>query len=177
MSSVKLTVGLEMLSEVRQYEFDSANGILQKLLGNVLASPEEAKYRRIKTSNAKINALLATRGVRATLIGAGFVEEGAEALSLPMDADLANVHAAVDGLAAQSPSRASADMSSRMADAMRRKQAQEDEENKRKQMRLNIAEDADDRKQPGWKAKAAGVKDGRSITGCSDIGAVDNGGG
>ena len=44
-------------------------------------------------------------------------------------------------------------------------------------MRLNIAEDADDRKQPGWKAKAAGVKDGRSITGCSDIGAVDNGGG
>ena len=73
MSSVKLTVGLEMLSEVRQYEFDAANGILQKLLGNVLASPEEAKYRRIKTSNAKINALLATRGVRATLIGAGFV--------------------------------------------------------------------------------------------------------
>ena len=66
MSSVKLTVGLEMLSEVRQYEFDSANAILQKLLGNILAAPEMERYRRIKTSNAKINALLATRGVRAT---------------------------------------------------------------------------------------------------------------
>ena len=174
MSSVKLTVGLEMLSEVRQYEFDAANGILQKLLGNERRRPR--RPRRIKTSNAKINALLATG--RAGDADRRGLRRGGRRGALAADgrSTSLNVHAAVDWLAAQRVPRLRGHELP-MADAMRRKQAQEDEENKRKQMRLNIAEDADDRKQPGWKAKAAGVKDGRSITGCSDIGAVDNGGG
>jgi len=40
-----------------------------------------------------------------------------------------------------------------------------------------IADDAAARKEPGWTAKAAGVKGGRAITGCSDVGIGNNAGG
>ena len=42
---------------------------------------------------------------------------------------------------------------------------------------FQIEDDASARKEPGWTAKAAGVKGGKDITGCGDIGATGGGGG
>ena len=64
--TVKQKVGLEMLSEVREGDFSAAFGILVKVLGNIVASPEEPKYRKLRTTNDKIKSLLATKGVRSS---------------------------------------------------------------------------------------------------------------
>jgi len=176
MSSTKLTVGISMLREARGGDFDAAYGTLQKLLGNVIASPDESKFRKLRTSNAKIGALLATRGVRALLIGAGFVEEG-EFLVLPDAAAVTGVQAALDALAAQAQERADEETARKAGDAAARKENQQKENEERKRMKAQIGDDAAARKEPGWKAKAAGVKDGRAITGCSDIGVGTNSGG
>ena len=61
---------------------------------------------------------------------------------------------------------------------MASRKAQQDKENEeRKRMKMGIDDDAAARKEPGWKAKAAGVKGGRAITGCSDIGVGCDAGG
>lgn len=41
---------------------------------------------------------------------------------------------------------------------------------------MQIEDDTQARKEPGWKAKAAGVKGGRDIVTASDIGAAGGGG-
>ena len=64
--TVKQKVGLEMLSEVREGDFSAAFGILVKVLSNIVASPEEPKYRKLRTTNDKIKSLLATKGVRSS---------------------------------------------------------------------------------------------------------------
>ena len=176
MATVKLTVGLEMLSEARQGEFDTAHSTLAKVLDNIVKNPEEAKYRQLRTSNAKIGALLATKGVRAILLGVGFVETG-ELLTLPAEAPTAPVQEGLDRLAAQAAARAQMAEVEKLA-VMEQRKAQKDKENEeRKRMRDGIADDAACRKEPGWKAKAAGVKGGRDITTASDIGASGNSGG
>ena len=93
--ATKQKVGLEMLGEARDFEFNAAYGILIKVLGNILANPEEGKYRKLRTSNDKIKSLLATKGVRALLIGSGFVEE-----SDSLNAETADVAAVQAGLEA-----------------------------------------------------------------------------
>merc|ERR1740138_859509 len=108
MASTKLTVGLAMLRDARIGDFDAAHATLQKLLGNIIDSPDEAKYRKLRTTNAKIGALLATLGVRAVLVGAGFVEQG-EFLVLPEEAAVDGVQAALDALAAHAAERAEAE--------------------------------------------------------------------
>ena len=60
-----VSVGFEILSEARQEEFDTAHSSLAKVLNNIVKNPDDAKYRQLRTSNAKIAALLATKGVRA----------------------------------------------------------------------------------------------------------------
>jgi len=173
---VKLTVGLEMLSEVRQGEFDGASATLGKILANIVANPGEEKYRKLRAGNAKIGALLATKGVRAILIGVGFVEHG-EFLTLPNEAPAGPVQEAIDRLSTQATDRAGIGEAERLA-AQRARQEQADKENEeRKRMKMGIADDAAARKEPGWTAKAAGVKGGKSITTASDIGASGNSGG
>ena len=176
MNSTKLTVGLSMLREARQGEFDTAGALVNKLLSNVAASPEEVKFRKLRTSNPKINGMLATRGIRAIFIGAGFVEEG-EFLVLPDTAPVDGVNAALAGLAAQAEERAAEANAVKAGAIAARKEEQEKENEERKRMRDGIVDDFAARKEPGWKAKAAGVKDGRAITGCSDIGVGNDSGG
>jgi len=96
MTEIKRKVGLGMLADVRQFEFDAAYGILSKVLANIVQNPDEAKYRRLRTTNAKIGSMLATSGSRAFLIGCVFVEE-TESLVLP---EGASSEAAAAGLAA-----------------------------------------------------------------------------
>ena len=134
------------------------------------------QYRKIRTTNPKISALLATRGVRAVLVGAGFVEEG-EFLTLPDAAPADGAQAALAALAAQADERANAEVARKAADQAARMDQMDKENEERKRMKAGIADDAAARKEPGWKAKAAGVKDGRAITGCSDVGIGNNAGG
>ena len=131
--------------------------------------PCVAQFRKLRTSNAKISALLATRGVRAILIGSGFIEEG-EMLVLPETATAEGAEAALAALAAQAVDRSAAESSRKMADQAARKEHNDKENEERKRMKAGISDDAAARKEPGWTAKAAGVKDGKAITGCSDIG-------
>ena len=176
MNETKLKVGLSMLSEARDGEFDSATSILNKLLGNVVAQPSEPKFRKLRASNPKIGAMLATKGVRALLIGAGFTEQG-EFLVLADDAPVDGVQAALEGVAADAARRSSANSTMKEMEQAKRKADAEKENEERKRMMAGIADDAAARKEPGWTAKAAGVKDGRSIVSCGDIGAQGSAGG
>ena len=98
--------GLDMLSEVGEADFDAAVSVLVKVLDNLIAQPDEARYRKLRTSNGKIRTLLATDGVRPLLVGSGFVEE-AGALNAER-ADVATVQAGLEGLQRLKASRAAA---------------------------------------------------------------------
>jgi len=103
-------------------------------------------------------------------------EEG-EFLVLPDAAPIDGVEAAVAGLQAQATDRQAAEKASLAAVQSARKEQQDKENEERKRMRDGISDDAAARKEPGWQAKAAGVKGGRAITGCSDVGiGCDSGG-
>jgi len=174
---VKLTVGLEMLGETKSNgEYDMAVELLTKILNNIVGKPDEEKFRKLRASNPKIGQLLATKGVRAILVGVGFLEQG-EFLVFPSEAALEPISSALTRLAAQAVDRQATEDATKSAELLRRQEAAEKENLERKRMKMQIADDAAARKEPGWKAKAAGVKDGKSITGCSDIGIGSNAGG
>ena len=104
--TTRQAAGLEELSKVGEAEFESAVSVLSKILDNVIAQPDEARYRRLRTSNAKIRTLLATEGVRALLVGSGFEE--ADALLNAEGADVATVRAGLEALLRLKASRAAA---------------------------------------------------------------------
>lgn len=121
-------------------QFDAASSTLSKILGNIVGSPDEPKFRKLRVSNAKISALLATKGVRAILLGCGFVEEG-EFLTLPDGADVGAASEAIDRLSAQADARAGAESTAKAAEIERRKQDAEKENEERKRMKMQIEDD------------------------------------
>lgn len=171
----KIDVGISMIADAREGEFNSALELLRKILGNVVANPGEEKYRKLRASNAKIAALLATRGVRALLRGAGFEEQG-DFLTMAPDTPTEGVEAALAKLEQQAEDRVGAADAEKAAAIAERKALANVDNEKRKIMRMQIEDDAAARKEPGWTAKAAGVKGGKAITSCSDIGAQGGGG-
>lgn len=173
----KVKAGLSMLADARHGEFDAASNLLRKILTNIIDNPQEPKFRKLRTTNAKIATLLATRGVRALLVGAGFDEEGADALVMPEALGPEGAAAALEGLGELVAARVDAAAAELAAELEARKQTLKQNDEKRKLERMQIEEDAAARKEPGWRAKAAGVKGGRDITGCCDIGASGNSGG
>ena len=50
---------------------------------NVAVAPAEAKYRRLRRSNARVAAALAAAGVEEALAALGWVADGDDALVLP----------------------------------------------------------------------------------------------
>jgi peptidyl-prolyl cis-trans isomerase C len=94
--------GLSSIEEALSY--DTLHPSLTKIFGNILSSPAEAKYRRLRTANEKVSALVSARGVRQLLKGSGFVEEEG-ALLLPEAADLSPLCAAAAALRAQHEQR------------------------------------------------------------------------
>lgn len=176
MASVKLTVGLEMLNEARMGEYDNAHPLLLKILSNVVNAPGETKFRSLRTTNAKISGLLATRGTRQILMGVGFVQDG-ELLTLGADAPIEAVQEGIARLTEQAAARAGDEAAAKAAEQARRKDDTEKENEERKRMRMQISDDAQARKEPGWTAKAAGVKGGKAITSCSDLGIGTSSGG
>ena len=63
--TTKQKVGLEMLSEALEGDFGAAFGVLVKVLGNLVANPDDAKYRKLRTSNAKIQVSVPSLARRA----------------------------------------------------------------------------------------------------------------
>lgn len=172
---MKMRVGVSMLEQARAGEFDGAYRMLCKILGNVLGDPSEPKFRKLRTSNAKIANLLATQGVRALLLGCGFEVQG-EFLVLPESADLVAIRKGLRKLQEQHEHRATSEEGAKQKRLQEAAAKHEEQEARRQQMRQGLDDDAAMRKEPGWQARAAGVKGGRNITTASDIGAVGKGG-
>ena len=81
--TAKQKEGLELLSEARDSNWAHGStdlgsfasvAVLMKIFQNLLADPENHSNRKLRTSNDKVRALLATAGVQELLIGSGFVE-------------------------------------------------------------------------------------------------------
>ena len=81
--TAKQKEGLELLSEARDSNWAHGStdlgsfasvAVLMKVFQNLLADPENHSNRKLRTSNDKVRALLATAGVQELLIGSGFVE-------------------------------------------------------------------------------------------------------
>ena len=104
----------------------------------MLANPTEDKYRKLRSSNNKIAALLATRGVRALLRGAGFLEEG-EFLVLSLDTPNDGVQAALSDLEALAVAREQEAEAAKQAAIQQRKALHEVQDEKRKVMRMQVS--------------------------------------
>jgi parvulin-like peptidyl-prolyl isomerase len=141
--------------------------MLSKILGNIVASPGEPKYRKLRVTNEKIAQLLSAAGARPLLLGSGFVEDG-EFLVVPEAADIAPLQQALDGLRANQKSKRDAeaetkkqDMEQQRARAMAKRRAEEKPIGKVAQAKashilINVSaahsfEDIE-RKLSGWKA-------------------------
>jgi len=163
---VKQNVGLELLRGIK-IDFDTTHETLSKILSNIVASPVEPKYRRLRTTNEKIKLLLSASGARQLLVGSGFVEEG-EFLVLPEGANVAAVELALGGLRANQTSKKEAEaaikkeeMEQQRARAMAKRRAEEAPLGKVAQAKashilLNVSEEntfeAIEKKLSGWKA-------------------------
>jgi len=113
--------------------------------------------------------------VRALLIGSGFVEEP-DALNAET-ADAAAVQAGLAALQALQTQRDAQSQEQRQALLEQRNVQHKTDRENREAMKAKIEDDATMRKEPGWKAQAAGSKDSsKSITSASDIGAQGGGG-
>ena len=96
--SAKQTAGLELLKSAK-IDFESTHETLVKVISNIINSPAEPKYRKLRTTNDKIKALLSAPGARQLLVGSGFAEDG-DFLVVPEAADIAPLQYALDGLRA-----------------------------------------------------------------------------
>ena len=113
--------------------------------------------------------------VRALLVGSGFVEEP-DALNAET-ADAAAVQAGLAALQALQMQRDAQSQQQRQALMEQRNVQHKADRENRDAMKAKIADDATMRKEPGWKAQAAGSKDSsKSITSAADIGAQGGGG-
>eukprot|EP00928_Gymnodinium_smaydae_P048179 TRINITY_DN3219_c2_g5_i1.p1 TRINITY_DN3219_c2_g5~~TRINITY_DN3219_c2_g5_i1.p1 ORF type:complete len:681 (-),score=187.17 TRINITY_DN3219_c2_g5_i1:142-2184(-) len=78
--------------------------LLRKLLTNVASNPAEAKFRKLKLSNARIGALVAEEGARRLFEALGWTAADAgEALELPMEANVEATSALLKAIAPVSP--------------------------------------------------------------------------
>ncbi len=62
--------------------------MLHTVSQNILGSPAEAKFRSLKTSNARVASLLAAPGALTVLLALGFKWEGKDLLVLPAEQSL-----------------------------------------------------------------------------------------
>mmetsp|Transcript_18203 Transcript_18203/g.52713 ORF Transcript_18203/g.52713 Transcript_18203/m.52713 type:complete len:273 (+) Transcript_18203:36-854(+) len=102
---------MELLELNGRHDYEACVATITKLLGNVLASPDEPKFRKIRTSNATFAAkVYSCKGAPELLALAGF-DDAPESghLVLPAGADLAPLQHALDLLKAQAAGRTEAE--------------------------------------------------------------------
>ena len=109
---------VELLELNGRRDYEACVATITKLLGNVLASPDEPKFRKIRTSNAAFAAkVYSCKGAPELLALAGF-DDAPESghLVLPAGADLAPLQHALDLLKAQAAGRTEAEEKKRKAE-------------------------------------------------------------
>jgi len=113
-------------------QLDASEGIVLKLLTNIINNPSDEKKRSVRLENPKIHsAVIAPRGARDIMHSAGFVEQDGN-LVLPAGAPLEAVQAARDavhGAAARRATRQSAQVDSARQEYLqevKRKKAEQD---------------------------------------------------
>ena len=163
--SPKQTAGLELLRGLK-IDFEAVHTTLSKIFANILASPGEPKYRKLRTTNEKIKQLLSAHGARQLLVGSGFIEED-EFLVLPEAADVSPVQLALGGLQANQSARADEEAAAKKeevaavrAKAMAKRRAEEPvgkvAQAKASHILLNASEQISfeeiEKKLSGWKA-------------------------
>merc|ERR1712070_371069 len=113
--------------------YNETSSILVKLLGNLSANPNEAKYRSVRLSNPKISAaIVSVQGALDILKAAGFVEEG-DAVVFPSTGSMASVEEALAQVQLSIASRAAGKQSKVDRAADRARQAYVDEQTKKKE--------------------------------------------
>ena len=103
-----VTSAASALTTLDQSTFDAVFPVLNKVLTNILTNPKEERYKKLRTSNAKVAQLLAVGGVLDLLHAAGFItaQEGdASVIILPDDALLEGVQQATSLLQVQAAER------------------------------------------------------------------------
>ena len=161
---------------------EAATALLAKIVGNIVKSPDEEKFRQLKKTNKQVAAsLLPCRGAVALLASLGFRTEsvdGVDKLVLASERlDLDRLQYASEQLASGAVMRAKkAHEQAERAAALQARHAvvlAETEANKRKKIDLKLAAEGDKvaRKDPNWKAKVfeKGGKDPARVD-CSDGG-------
>jgi len=165
-ASAKQTAGLELLRDLK-IDFESVHETLGKILSNIVNTPAEPKYRKLRTTNEKIKQLLSASGARPLLIGSGFIEDG-DFIVLPDEADVATVQLGLDGLRANQAAKKEAEAAAKKAEmeqqrarAMAKRRAEEAPIGKVAQAKashilLNVSAEqsieAIEKKLSGWKA-------------------------
>jgi hypothetical protein len=121
---------------------DAAVKVLQKVVGNIVANPGEAKFRRLKKTNKMVEGkLLPCRGAVQLLIACGF-RSADGVLSLANDkVDLARLEYAVDRLGRlEEEKQAAAGGEAKAAEAARVALFKQQQEAKREEARVKLSE-------------------------------------
>ena len=119
---------LEKLDLNSKHDYTTCVETILKMLANVLASPSDPKYRKIRVSNPNFVAkVLSAKGAPECFQLAGFMETiEAGFLVLPEGADLANVQRALDALNSHAEGRAQAEEKKRKLELERAARAREE---------------------------------------------------
>lgn len=123
---------LEKLDLNSKHDYTTCVETILKMLANVLASPSDPKYRKIRVSNPNFVAkVLSAKGAPECFQLAGFTETiEAGFLVLPEGADLVNVQRALDALNSHAEGRAQAEEKKRKLELERAARAREERSRK-----------------------------------------------
>lgn len=128
-----------------KHDYAEMQGTLIKMLGNVIASPSEPKYRKIRHSNPNFTAkVYGCSGAPELLELAGFKKDSIEEghLVLPESADLALLQRALDALEAVAQERAAGEERKRKHNAEQARIAREARAQKAQEQQAPAAYDA-----------------------------------
>lgn len=121
-------LAIEKLQLNLKYDFAELAATVHKMFGNVLANPEEQKFRKIRHSNPNFVAKVwSMKGGPEIFEVSGWKKDTIEAgfLVLPEGADLALLQRALDALTAQTEERAASEEKKRKLDAEAAKKGRE----------------------------------------------------
>jgi hypothetical protein len=123
---------LEKLDLNSKHDYTTCVETILKMLANVLASPSDPKYRKIRVSNPNFVAkVLSAKGAPECFQLAGFTETiEAGFLVLPEGADLVHVQRALDALNSHAEGRAQAEEKKRKLELERAARAREERSRK-----------------------------------------------
>lgn len=173
MADKQLNVAVALLDDNRTDPLAVGCNLALKVLTNIVSSPDEPKFRSLRTTNQKVRDQLWTlRGGKHLLLAAGFEEDG-ETIVMRDPLDIPRIERAIDATRNLVRERERKENEDKNAHMERVKSSQAIAAEQRENMKLGISDDFAARREPGWSAKvsAAAAKGGTTITTATDVGA------